>query len=1183
MIPFSKKIATFGVGLILSSSFAFAESAADSSAVSSSSKLTPAELDKYGFEKVDKTVRQERLIKRFNNDKNRLEMAIDNTKALILQSHGKPYMPELYLRLAELYIEKSRVAYFLRRTESGAAITSSLDSLETNALKLKAIEVYQRILNNYPKFKYRGKVHFYLAHEFRELNRLEEMVKHYQAIIKNYPQSEYVPESYLLLGDYFFDNKNLKDAESHYQQVLNFPNSSAITIARYKLAWVHINNKDWSGAIALLEQSIEKVDEDKEFSVDTYSRVDVRLEALNDIAFVFTDHYKKLSPEETLQYFREYAWSRPVYLGVLEKLAYRFFIKKKWAHASMIYRELAAIQHEPAKQLEYIESLYTTTRHLKDYSNANIDVKDIATALNRVRYSTHYPEEGKARYFQTFEIYARDLATQLHDLTKQAKSQKAGLVQTKSDKTSSNKAQSEQANLEESSLIEDFSKAADAYESYLDVFEESAEYDKMSVNYAEALFLAKRFVEAGDQYETLALKDGEASDAESINEKYLYSATLSYYQSLKENRDSLNYYEVVQSQTGLARTGTLYATTYPNSKNTPNVLFNVAWIKYDEGKYEEAIEQFTAFAEAYPSGKEAEAAIRLSLDAFHALEDYEGLIDYGKQVAQIVGLSSEILSETAQVASAAEAKVISNLTVASMEDWESGKNDMLEYAQAHESTGLGEAALKALFISSKEKNDIETMQIAGKNYINKYPKSAESKNILNVMIEASIRTQQYRVLVDNLEDFAQSYPTDPNASDFLYQAATLREGMNQLGLARTNYNTLLSKYEITQTMRKNIVLSMVESDLKNGQLASAIKLMETNLRGISQDDKALFNARIASLYHQQNNPQRAASYQKVAAASFNGAADHQQKAAMSEMVYLSTANYQNTYNGLKLQGIIDEQIFANKTELYDHLSQTLYSVLEYQSPKWSILACFRLYEVNMEYANFLNNAPLPDMSPEEQAEYKGLIAAQAQEYIDEAQQYLETGNGLAERLNSFDPLLTTYEKSAGQQQVSSFMPVRPSIQIGVDAFQDEALREIHNLVSRDPKDISYQLKLAKTYLMKEDIGLARTIASNIVSASPGLEKEQATEAQMLLGMTSLLSGDDKQARSALEKAIELDQNNFEAAANLAALYQHYGLSELASGLYQTIPNDWEITHDVNEKAKTNLTQYRAKQDQMNQG
>jgi tetratricopeptide (TPR) repeat protein len=1135
---------------------------------SEAAQIAPAELDKYGFEKVDKTVQQERLIKRFNNDKHRLDLAIDNTKALILQSHGKPYMPELYLRLAELYIEKSRVAYFLRRTESGAAISSSLDSLETNALTLKAIEVYQRILNNYPKFKYRGKVHFYLAHEYRELNRLEEMVKHYQAIIKEYPQSEYVPESYLLLGDYFFNKKNLKDAETHYQQVLNYPNSSAIIIARYKLAWVHINKKDWAGAITLLEQSIEKVDEDQEFSVDTYSRVDVRLEALNDIAFVFTDHYKKLSPAETLQYFREYAWSRPVYLGVLEKLAYRFFIKKKWAHASMIYRELAAIQHEPSKQLEYIESLYTTTRHLKDYSKADIDVKDIATALNRVRYSTHFSEEEKARYFQTYEVYARDLATQLHDLTKLAKA-----AQPKKD-TGSEAGQED--------LMESFSKAADAYESYLDTFEGSADYQKMSVNYAEALFLAKRFVEAGDQYETLALQNsalenGQEADSSEINQDYLYSATLSYYQSLKENRDSLNYYEVVQSQTGLARTGTLYATTYPNAKNTPNVLFNVAWIKYDEGKYEEAIEQFTAFAQAYPSGKEAEAAIRLSLDAYHAMEDYEGLIEYSKQVAEIQGLSSAILSETAQIASAAEAKVISNLTVASMEDWESGKADMLEYAQAHESTGLGEAALKALFISSKEKNDIETMQIAGKNYINKYPKSEESKNILNVMIEASIRTQQYRVLVDNLEDFAQSYPTDPNAADFLYQAATLREGMNQFGLARTNYNTLLSKYEITQTMRKNIVLSMVERDIKNGQLASAIKLMETHIRGVSQDDKALFNARIASLYHQQGNPQRAARYQKNALATFNGAADHQQKSAMSEMLYRSTANYQQSYNGLKLQDTIDENIFAKKTELYDHLSQSLYSVLEYQSPKWSILACFRLYEVNMEYANFLNTAPLPEMSPEEQAEYKALVAAQAQEYIDEAQQYLQTGNGLAERLHSFDPELTTYDRVANQQAVGSFMSVRPSIQIGVDAFQDEELRSIHNLVSRDPNDISYQLKLARTYLMKEDVGLAKTIAGNIVNNGSSLEKDQATEAQMLLAMTSLLSGDDLQARSALEKAVELDSKNYEAAANLAALYQHYGLSDLATSLYQSIPNEWEITHDVNEKAKASLSRYRAKQ------
>ncbi len=154
---------------------------------------------------------------------------------------------------------------------------------------------------------------------------------------------------------------------------------------------------------------------------------------------------------------------------------------------------------------------------------------------------------------------------------------------------------------------------------YLGFFEESDFNVEMRLNLAESLFNAKRFTQAGKVYEELA----KHSDKADKKQEFLYGATLSFYEALKD-RKGLNYYQTVQAQSGLAQTGEQFASSFPNSDKVPNVLFNVAWIRYDEGKFEESIGEFTRFVEKYPTGKEAKAAVKLIVDAYSIMEDYEG-------------------------------------------------------------------------------------------------------------------------------------------------------------------------------------------------------------------------------------------------------------------------------------------------------------------------------------------------------------------------------------------------------------------------------------------------------------------------------------------------------------------------------------------------------------------------------
>ena len=313
---------------------------------------------RYEYERKDKAEEQKKYMAQLRQDKKKVEIAIESTKVLIDQSRTKPYLPELYLRLAELYIEKSRIVYFIR-TSGAKASQNALDHLEANTLKKQAIETYQRVLGNFPDFKDRDKVRFFLAHEYRELEQVEEMVEQYRTIVENHQDSPYVPEAHLLLGDYFFNRKqDLDTALKHYKAVLNHSGSPAVPVARYKLAWCHINKTEFKEAIRLLEACVTTTSA-KNLDIDTYKKkVDIRLEALIDMAYCYCEAYKDKKPEEAIAYFRKYAWSRTVYTTVLEKLAYRYLIKKKWTQAASIYRQLCTLQHDAEKLLEYARNIF---------------------------------------------------------------------------------------------------------------------------------------------------------------------------------------------------------------------------------------------------------------------------------------------------------------------------------------------------------------------------------------------------------------------------------------------------------------------------------------------------------------------------------------------------------------------------------------------------------------------------------------------------------------------------------------------------------------------------------------------------------------------------------------------------------------------------------------------------------
>ncbi|MEW5803043.1 MAG: tetratricopeptide repeat protein [bacterium] len=1101
----------------------------------------------------DQARERQQVISKLREDKQKCDLAIENTKLLIDRSKNKPYLPEMYLRLAELYIEKSRLVYFLRKAESSGTSVKSLEQLESNALKNQAIELYLRILTNFPDFKDLDKVHFYLAHEYRELGQIDAMITQYRAIISAFKDSPYAAESYLLLGDYFFNAQDLDMAQRHYEAVLNYPQSSGLAIARYKLAWCYINRANFQEAIKLFEESVTSLTDAGELDIDTYKRVDVRIEALTDMAYCYGECYKESTPSEAIAYFEKYAWARPVYTLALEKLANRYLIKNKWSHAAAIYRKLSTLRHDTEKLLEYSRRIFECVRSMEHFEDADQDVGIMIAALRKQKYSVHIPEEEKKKNLADFELYARDMITRLHQKAREKKSK------------------------------EDFIRAADSYKAYLEFFDSSPTYREMEANYAEALFAAQRYLDAGKQYEKRARAIPQKNRQ---REESLYSAVLSYYSALKQSKDSLTPYQIASARGGLKTCGKAYTDDFPASPRVSNVLFNVAWITYDEGKYDEAIAEFSRFVDRYPGGEEARAAVHLILDAYNLKEDYAGLMKYGQKILRSRKIQdAEFTNEIQKIVQAAEAKIISSFTVAALNDWDK-KSDFSSgggEGSAGRDASLGEYALYALLAPSREKKDLGTLFTSGSQLIEHYPGSPKVEEALSLMVDSSLRIGQFRLLAQYLEEYASRFPQKSGSLDFLYQAARIREGLGQYDLANKDYQdyqglldrdagrTNDARTGSGQT-RAQILLAMADNAGHKGDNPAALRLLQSSRDLLPPQDQIEVDARIADLYAKEGDFDKAVVFAARAKKAYNpksakagGDLSGNLPSVMAGMEYDLLEQDFKKYMGIQLKGSIDNKLVAAKAKSLEALEKGYLAVIQYQSPERALAACYRSYETYREFARFLKESPLPELTPEEKEQYLQLIDQQAQGYTKKAEQYR---SACVEKAHSWlvcDPHLARYFlDSSTRPEGSGFSRPASMAEITSQCFKDEALRELHQKLMENPDSLSTILTLCETYREKGDVRLSILIARQALdkagSVGDGKGQSRSLKARNYnaLGVSYLTIGEDRLAKDAFTAALAIDAQNIAARVNLAALYQYYGHIDQARSIYQSLPDQGKI-------------------------
>ncbi|MFU8815526.1 MAG: tetratricopeptide repeat protein [Pseudomonadales bacterium] len=207
---------------------------------------------------------------------------------------------------------------------------------------LAAIELYQRLLSEYPSYERNDQVLYQMARAYEELGRVDEAMAVMERLITELPYSRYVDEVQFRRAEYFFIRRKFRDAEQAYGAIVSMGAVSAYyELALYKLGWTLYKQEFYDDALhqymALLDYKVSigydfdqaHAEADERRVADTYRVISLSFSSLG-------------GPEVVDEYFATYG-DRSYGDRIYSHLGEFYLDKRRYQDAAATYKAFVAM------------------------------------------------------------------------------------------------------------------------------------------------------------------------------------------------------------------------------------------------------------------------------------------------------------------------------------------------------------------------------------------------------------------------------------------------------------------------------------------------------------------------------------------------------------------------------------------------------------------------------------------------------------------------------------------------------------------------------------------------------------------------------------------------------------------------------------------------------------------------
>lgn len=730
--------------------------------------------------------------------------AIGSLQSIIKKSKGAANEADLWYRLAELYMRRSKSGRFFDLHQNSSLVKFSAFPIanEKGATAInRAIKIYDKIEQDFPKFKQMDSVLFNNAFANQQVSRINVSQALYRKLLSKFPNSPMIADGNLAIGELLYDQGKFEEALGHFLAVEKFPQARVYSYGMYKAAWTYYNMRDSERGIQKLVTVVQKNPPLQDGEVPG-NRHNLRREALRDLTIFIGDSYQA---SDLYAFFKKVTTSDELGTAMIDlaKL-YQSHSRHKDIH---IFLE------------EYIAKNPTGSEVVRAHLfivDANENLKKRDTVVKHLQQASNLCKTDSSwRSFQTaesvivsceegFRRSSLDLAAKWWDIWQKNKK-----------------------NVEFSGLTQRLFK--------LLLENENPQKPDLKTRfaYAELLFQLEKYDEASEQYLNVGTRSTDPTMKHDANYAALYS---------KEK--SLGTQKNVLKEAERKDLATNYLNNHPKGTYARDIQFKLGHIAYEENNYDAAEKWLKPLTET--AGVDAALKLKsedLLLDIYNIRKDYASIQSFSRRIIASAKDDNNRKENMNKILEEAHFTEIQEF--AKTGDKTQATEKLVQFAKEHKNSKLSkEATWQALSLLYSEGRIAEAADLS-LEYTKKYPKDPRNQDALKDAANAYSTSGLLEKAADTLVLIADGETKEKNK--YLELAGDYYQLENKNADARKAYNKILAQSDsATQSRLFGKLITISKNDSKEG-VAVENKILE---KGIEPYSTQIMIRRAQALFDQ---------------------------------------------------------------------------------------------------------------------------------------------------------------------------------------------------------------------------------------------------------------------------------------------------------------------------------------------
>jgi len=927
---------------------------------------------------------------------------IQDIKKFLREAKDNEQKAELNLRLGALYMEDYHAELAIAQSNYQKQVEQNvknpkMDETTAKASLTRALQLYKDLANKHKRHPRRDEMIFLLAQASLDLSETKSAIRYFNELVAMYPNSKYSKDAFVQLGDYYFENNQFTKASPFYDKVLGLKNKQLHAYAMYKKAWCEYNAQKYKAALDHFKWVIDN----EEKLEGAASRV--KNEALKDIALIFVE--LKLT-DEAIQFYKSQG---DAHLRVgLESLAGLHYEKGNYKDALILYDQLLALDSNHAKnpgyELSAIEALKLANHEDKAIQRLFQKLPLYTKDSNWYEIHSNNPKTV-SEAVTGFEQLARKYAIEMHHLAQK----------TKNDRL--------------------YGATRLLYEKYLEYFAHEGEATQIRFYLAEVLYKQNEYVDASKHYFQVYKESKNAGLKEKAIQYCLMALDLQLnIERKKEGLGALNskltakikakddekleetpFSSVEES---FLAVGQEFIQNYPQAKETPDVLYESAYLQYQHHYWKQALTHFAKTLQKYSKHPTAIPSAYLTLDILNREKDYNALIAAAKKfIAQPDLQKPQFTADVSDILRKAELK---RIQIAEQEGkFKEAADHYMDYTRLYgpQDESLYEKALYNASINYTKAELIVFALEAQEKFLRRFPKSSFRKNMLLQVAKSHEALANLEKAAEYFDVFFKDYSNDPQAKNALKLASVYYAGASHFKKAESGFLTYLRMYPKEHLDIEKDLVELYESQGATDQLSQYYLHARAN-KGIPLSLYLSYTLKLLDIYR-ENAQARSKLFEEAYRVSQKFQKELKETPrgveALAKLSMLAMGGKERAFYSIDLRGKNLEASLKRKLAYLKELERDYNSIASLGSGEQGITAIFRTAKAYYHTAVAIKNAPVPSELSAEQLDlyHNELDKQMIQPFVDKAKNLSASCLEKAQELSIFaDSIASCYEIAA---------------------------------------------------------------------------------------------------------------------------------------------------------------------------